>query len=96
MHQWTGTSVPRPRSVRAPAAVRELLEQFPEVESIVPLNGRDDTVTDPTGYFNLEIFMPLRPERDRPVVEGLGRPRTKAELTKTMNDEMNRLFPGVD
>jgi cobalt-zinc-cadmium resistance protein CzcA len=76
--------------------VRRLLKQYPEVEAIVPLAGRDDSGTDPTGYYNVEIFMPLRPEKDWPADPKLGRPRTKAELTKAMNDELDRLFPGVD
>jgi cobalt-zinc-cadmium resistance protein CzcA len=76
--------------------VRHLLQHYPEVQAIVPLTGRDDGGTDPTGYYNVEIFMPLRPEREWPVVPKLGRPRTKAELTRAMNDELDLLFPGVD
>jgi cobalt-zinc-cadmium resistance protein CzcA len=76
--------------------VRRVLKQYPEVAAIAPFTGRDDGGTDPTGYYNLEIFMPLRPESEWPVDPARGRARTKAELTAAMNDELNRLFPGVD
>ena len=76
--------------------VRRVLKQYPEVASIAPFTGRDDGGTDPTGYYNVEIFMPLRPEKEWPVDPKLGRPRTKAEVTQAMNDELVRLFPGVD
>jgi cobalt-zinc-cadmium resistance protein CzcA len=76
--------------------VRRLLRNYPEVEVVVPAVGRPDDGTDPTGYYNVEIFVPLKPPKDWPVVPELGRPRTKAELTKAMNDDLDRHFPGVD
>ncbi len=76
--------------------VRGLLKQYPEVAAIAPFTGRDDGGTDPTGYYNVEIFMPLRPEKEWPIDPKLGRARTKPELTQAMNDELVRLFPGVD
>src|SRR5262249_53876725 len=48
------------------------------------------------GYYNMEIFVPLKPFKDWPVVRELGRPRTKEELLKQMNDDLDRHFPGVD
>jgi cobalt-zinc-cadmium resistance protein CzcA len=78
------------------AGVRQVIEQYPEAESVVSMIGRDDSGTDPTGYYNLELFIPLRPEKTWPLDMNLGRPRTKAEITESMNDELVRLFPGVD
>src|SRR5262249_56923927 len=69
---------------------------YPEVTVVVPAIGRPDDGTDPTGYYNMEIFVPLKPPKDWPVVPQLGRPRTKEELVKTMNDDLDRNFPGVD
>ncbi|HTK76232.1 MAG TPA: efflux RND transporter permease subunit, partial [Gemmataceae bacterium] len=76
--------------------VRRLLRNYPEVTAIVPQVGRPDDGTDPTGYYNVEIFVPLKPPKDWPVVAELGRPRTKEELLKAMNDDLDRHFPGVD
>jgi heavy metal efflux system protein len=76
--------------------VRQVIEHYPEIEAVVTLIGRDDSGTDPTGYYNLEMFMPLKPEKSWPVDPDLRRPRTKAEITEAMNAELNRLFPGVD
>jgi cobalt-zinc-cadmium resistance protein CzcA len=78
------------------ARVRELIERYPEVEAAVTQIGRDDGGTDPTGYSNLEIFIPLLPEKDWPIGPRLNRRRTKAEVTEAMNEELDRLFPGVD
>jgi cobalt-zinc-cadmium resistance protein CzcA len=78
------------------ARVRQLMEAYPEAEAVVSMIGRDDTGTDPTGYYNLEMFIPLKPEKTWPVNRATGRPRTKDEVTESMNDELQRLFPGVD
>src|SRR5262249_17280719 len=85
--------------------VRSILEKYPEVEAIVPAVGRPDDGTDPTGFYNLEIFVPLKPQQDWPELvanEGLlarwwpRRPRTKDELVYQMNAELDRNLPGVD
>lgn len=76
--------------------VRRVLREFPEVDAIVPQIGRPDDGTDPTGYYNLEIFVPLRPAKSWPNAPGKRRPRTKAELIKAMNSTMEANFPGVD
>jgi cobalt-zinc-cadmium resistance protein CzcA len=78
------------------AQVRRVIENYPEAESVVSLIGRDDSGTDPTGYYNLELFIPLKSEKNWPTDPKLGRRRTKAELTEAMNGELERLFPGVD
>jgi cobalt-zinc-cadmium resistance protein CzcA len=76
--------------------LRELLREFPECAVIVPAAGRPDDGTDPTGYYNLEANIPLRPQEDWPVVPKYGRPRTKAELVRDLNEALERRFPGVD
>jgi cobalt-zinc-cadmium resistance protein CzcA len=76
--------------------VRRLMRQYPEVEVVVPAIGRPDDGTDPTGFYNVEIFVPLKPFKDWPEIPELGRPRTKEELVKAMNDDLDRHFPGVD
>src|SRR5262249_1588089 len=46
--------------------------------------------------YNVEIFVPLKPPSKWPVPPAGTRPRTKDELRKAMNDELDRNFPGVD
>jgi cobalt-zinc-cadmium resistance protein CzcA len=85
---------------------REIIRAYPEVESVVPQIGRPDDGTDPTGFYNVEIFVPLKLHKDWPAVEqeqgpwrfltGPRRARTKDELTRAMNEELTRRLPGVD
>jgi cobalt-zinc-cadmium resistance protein CzcA len=85
---------------------RSIISSYPEVESVVPQIGRPDDGTDPTGFYNVEIFVPLRPQSEwQPLAEQTGlkrwlhgpkRARTKDEVVKEMNDELNRKIPGVD
>src|SRR5205807_4530189 len=76
--------------------VREVLRKYPEVAVLVPMIGRPDDGTDPTGYYNLEMFIPLQAQKEWPVPPGADRPRTKEELIRAMNDDLDRRFPGVD
>jgi cobalt-zinc-cadmium resistance protein CzcA len=88
------------------ARARAIIATYPEVEAVVPMVGRPDDGTDPTGFYNVEIFVPLRPQKDWPPLadrrgwrrrlHGEKRPRTKEELVKQMNEELNRTLPGVD
>jgi cobalt-zinc-cadmium resistance protein CzcA len=81
-------------------------DKYPEVESVVLQIGRPDDGTDPTGFYNVEIFVPLRPKREwRPVVDlpwwkswiyGQKRSREKEELINEMNAELTADLPGVD
>jgi cobalt-zinc-cadmium resistance protein CzcA len=85
---------------------RAIIQRYPEVESIVSMVGRPDDGTDPTGFYNVEIFVPLKPRKEWPkVVEETGllrylngkmRPRLKDELVKQMNEELSRELVGVD
>jgi cobalt-zinc-cadmium resistance protein CzcA len=86
--------------------VREVMRSYPEVEAIVPVVGRPDDGTDPTGFYNYEIFGPLRPRKDWPreteetgwrrFFSGAKRARTKEELIEQMNAELQAKIPGVD
>jgi cobalt-zinc-cadmium resistance protein CzcA len=76
--------------------LRRVLSRFPEFAVIVPTLGRPDDGTDPTGYYNCETFLPLRPEPEWPVDPGRGRPRKKPELVKDLEAELDANFPGVD
>jgi cobalt-zinc-cadmium resistance protein CzcA len=85
---------------------RAVMATYPEVESVVAQLGRPDDGTDPTGFYNAEFFVPLRPEKDWPtLVEeggwrrtlfGARRPRSKLELVNRMSEELSRKVVGVD
>src|SRR6185312_14609002 len=84
---------------------RQLIEQYPEVSRILVQTGRPNDGTDPTGFYNAEIFVSLNPEEEWPlVVENKGwsrawrpmRPRSKAELVDLMNRDLDNAIVGVD
>ncbi len=45
---------------------RRIMRSYPEVEAIVPQIGRPDDGTDPTGFYNVEFFVPLKPQGQWP------------------------------
>jgi cobalt-zinc-cadmium resistance protein CzcA len=85
---------------------RTILSGYPEVETVVLQLGRPDDGTDSCGFYNVEIFVPLRPQKDWPkskaqsglqgVLWGEQRSRTKLELVTEMNAELTNKLPGVD
>jgi cobalt-zinc-cadmium resistance protein CzcA len=84
---------------------RSIIRQYPEVDLVASQTGRPDDGTDPTGYYNAEFTVPLRQEKEWPlVVEQDGwlarlwprRARTKNELIEDMKAELKRVIPGVD
>ena len=52
-------------------------------------HGRPDDGTDPTGFFNVEFFVGLKPYR-----EWKGAYRTKAKLIEAINEKL-QAFPGI-
>jgi cobalt-zinc-cadmium resistance protein CzcA len=85
---------------------REIIRGYPEVALVQSQVGRPDDGVDPTGFYNAEFSIPLRPEEEWPrMVErhgwrrwlfGTHRARTKPELIKDMNEELDRYLIGVD
>lgn len=75
---------------------RSIMGKFPEVEAIMSQVGRPDDGTDPTGFYNAEFFVPLKPSKDWPVPPGHSQPRPKADLVKDMNEQLSRTIIGVD
>jgi len=69
--------------------VREILRSFPEVTVVASEHGRPDDGTDPTGFFNVEFFVGLKPYR-----EWKGGYRTKAKLIEAVNEKL-QAFPGI-
>ena len=84
---------------------RAIIASYPEVESIATQSGRPDDGTDTEGFYSGEYFVPLRPQKDWPkLVPATGwrrwiwgpmRARTKREVVDAMNDDLERLIPGI-
>ena len=84
---------------------REIMRGYPEIELVTTEIGRPDDGTDPSGQYNTQYFVPLKPFGSWPAMkkqEGLlgwfraARPRTKAELVEDMNAELEKNLIGVD
>jgi cobalt-zinc-cadmium resistance protein CzcA len=84
---------------------RAIMMQFDEVELAAAQVGRPDDGTDPTGYYNVEFSVPLKPEKEwKEEKEQAGwrarwhpkRRRTKQEVIEDMKAELDRGIPGVD
>ncbi len=69
--------------------IRAILRSFPEVTIVADELGRPDDGTDPTGFFNDEFYVGLKPYR-----EWKGPYRTKPELIAAVDRKL-RVFPGV-
>ncbi len=61
----------------------------PEVTAVVSQLGRPDDGTDVSGFYNIELFAPLKPFDEWP------RGMTKEKLTDELNKELSEAFPGV-
>jgi cobalt-zinc-cadmium resistance protein CzcA len=80
---------------------REIMSssEYPEVRAIMVQAGRPDDGTDPGGFNNVELFVPLKPERDWPAVErpnGERKVRTRHEIIADMSEELSRKLPGIE
>ncbi len=69
--------------------VREILRSFPEVTVVASEHGRPDDGTDPTGFFNVEFYVGLKPYH-----QWKGPYRTKPELIQAINQKL-QAFPGI-
>jgi heavy metal efflux system protein len=69
--------------------VRQILATFPEVTTVASEHGRDDAGTDPTGFFNAEFYVGLKPYS-----QWVGAYHTKPELIARVNQAL-KIFPGI-
>ncbi|MDB5735222.1 MAG: heavy metal efflux pump, cobalt-zinc-cadmium, partial [Alphaproteobacteria bacterium] len=76
-------------SARVTPRIRDILRSFPEVTKVASELGRPDDGTDPTGFFNVEFFVDLKPYD-----QWTGSYRTKAALTEAINRKLES-FPGI-
>jgi cobalt-zinc-cadmium resistance protein CzcA len=72
--------------------IRDILMSYPQVTVVASELGRPDDGTDPTGFFNCEFYVGLKPYDDKAWSQGPI--RNKKELTKSINDRLTA-FPGI-
>ena len=70
--------------------IRRLIKSFPEVVTVVSQHGRPDDGTDPTGPFNTEFYVPLKPFDAWP--SGVD----KETLVDQLDSALRARFPGID
>ena len=71
--------------------IREILLSFPQVTTVANELGRPDDGTDPTGFYNNEFYVGLKPYKD-PAWKG--EIRTKPMLIEAVQKKLSA-FPGV-
>ena len=76
-------------SAKITPKIRDVLRSFPEVTTVASELGRPDDGTDPTGFFNVEFYVGLKPYS-----EWKGTYRTKAALIEAINEKLTS-FPGI-
>lgn len=69
--------------------VRAIIRSFPEVTTVGSEHGRPDDGTDPTGFFNAEFFVALKPYSD-----WHGPYKSKQELIDAIDKKL-AVFPGI-
>jgi heavy metal efflux system protein len=77
-------------SAKIAPKVREILRSFPEVTTVASELGRPDDGTDPTGFFNVEFYVDLKPYS-----KWTGSYHTKAGLIEAINKKLEA-FPGIN
>jgi len=91
---WIRASLPATMSLEAGepyvARMRDILRSFPEVITVTSQHGRPDDGTDPTGFFNVEFFAPLKPFDQWPPE------LTKDKLIATLQEKLQQEFAGVE
>ncbi len=71
--------------------IRNILISFPQVTEVGSELGRPDDGTDPTGFFNAEFYVGLKPYSDK---VWKGDIRTKPELIEAINKRLTT-YPGI-
>lgn len=71
--------------------VRDLLMSYPQVTVVGSEHGRPDDGTDPTGFFNAEFYVGLKPYNDK---AWSGKIDTKEKLIEDLDGKL-KAYPGV-
>jgi cobalt-zinc-cadmium resistance protein CzcA len=69
--------------------IRDVLASYPDVTTVASELGRPDDGTDPTGFFNVEFYVGLKPYS-----QWSGQYRDKPDLIAAINRKLSQ-FPGI-
>lgn len=72
--------------------IREILMSYPQVTVVGSELGRPDDGTDPTGFFNVEFYVGLKPYKDK--TWAATSIHTKEELTESIRSKLAS-YPGI-
>ncbi|WP_267220618.1 efflux RND transporter permease subunit [Dyella silvae] len=91
---WIRASMPPTISLEAGQdkvnQLRRILLKHPEVVTVVSQHGRPDDGSDASGFYNVELFVPLKPEDEWPSGH------TKEKLVAELQREFDSAMPGVE
>jgi len=91
---WIRASMPATISLEAGKDkvdhMRQILLKHPEVVTVVSQHGRPDDGSDASGFYNVELFVPLKPQDEWPSDD------TKPKLVAALQQEFSDAFPGVE
>ena len=79
-------------SAKIAPQIRTILMSYPQVTDIGSELGRPDDGTDPTGFFNVEFYVGLKPYNDKTWKNGPI--HTKEELTESIRHKLES-YPGI-
>jgi cobalt-zinc-cadmium resistance protein CzcA len=90
---WVRATMPYTISLEESAKIvpqiRAILRSFPQVTDVADEHGRPDDGTDPTGFFNAEFYVGLKPYAAWP-----GPLKTKQQLIAAIDRQLES-FPGI-
>ena len=93
---WVRATMPYTISYEAASKIapqiRDILMSYPQVTIVGSELGRPDDGTDPTGFFNCEFYVGLKPYDDKSWKQG--DVRDKEELIKSIDKRLSA-FPGI-
>src|ERR1700683_1735661 len=72
--------------------IRDILAKYPQVTEVGSELGRPDDGTDPTGFFNCEFYVGLKPYKD--VTWKTGKIHNKPELIEDLQKQLDA-YPGI-
>jgi cobalt-zinc-cadmium resistance protein CzcA len=91
---WIRASMPSTISLEAGVEqvkkMREILKTHPEVITVVSQHGRPDDGSDPAGFYNVELFVTLKP------FEEWRSGYVKSMLVADVQQEFYSQFPGIE
>lgn len=91
---WIRASMPPTISLEAGQdkvnKLRSILLTHPEVVTVVSQHGRPDDGSDASGFYNVELFVPLKPQDEWPSGH------SKEKLVADLQHEFENALPGVE